>query len=289
MVTASSAIPLQKKLHLAGARTAAIVHGRDVTLPNPLYQRLVPRVFDALDLVLPVSRATGEACLQRGLSPEKLHVVPNGIDVHRFNRQLDPLAARNQLAVSGLTVPEDALLLCSVGRQVERKGFAWFIDQVLPGLPETVHYWLAGEGPETDAIRAVIEARNLNRRVRLLGRVTEEHLHLLYSGSDLFVMPNIPVPGDMEGFGVVMLEAGLCGLPVVASNLEGIRDVVADGENGHLVESGRAEAFADVIQTYNRDRECLRQARERARAYVLEQFNWKHVADQYVQTLSCLK
>lgn len=285
MVTASAMIPVQGKLRAYGARTAAIVHGRDVTLPNPVYQRLVPRVFGAVDLVLPVSRATGEACLQRGLTPEKLRVIPNGIDMDRFEAPVDRATAREKFAAEGYGLPEDALLLCSVGRQVERKGFTWFIDQVLPGLPENVHYWLAGEGPEAERIREVISARGLARRVRLLGRVSEADLHRLYSAADLFAMPNIPVPGDMEGFGVVMLEAGLCGLPTVAANLEGVRDVITSGENGHLVESGNAAAFAEVIRTYHADRDLLRRDGLRARAYVESRFNWKHVANQYVQAL----
>ncbi|HET6568404.1 MAG TPA: glycosyltransferase family 4 protein, partial [Rhodothermales bacterium] len=79
MVTAALSPLLARRLRELGVRTAAIAHGRDVTLPNPAYQKLLPRVFDALDLVLPVSRATGAACLERGLAAEKLHVVPNGI------------------------------------------------------------------------------------------------------------------------------------------------------------------------------------------------------------------
>ena len=96
MVTAaarrSSSAP---RIAAAGALTAAMPVGRDVTLPNPLYQRLVPRVLRALDLVLPISRATGEECLARGLDPEqRMHVVPCGIDAARFPPVEDRRAAR---------------------------------------------------------------------------------------------------------------------------------------------------------------------------------------------------
>src|SRR5690625_7613993 len=80
----------------------------------------------------------------------------------------------------------------------------------------------------------------------MLGRLSEVDLSRLYRGADLFVMPNIPVEGDMEGFGVVMLEAGLSGLPVVASSLEGILDVVEEGNNGHLIESGNGWEAAEA-------------------------------------------
>ncbi len=290
MVTASLAVPLEAQLAKAGIRTAAIVHGRDVTLDVSPYQRLlIPRVFSSLDLVLPVSRATGIACIDRGLPPSKLQVVPNGIDLNRFQPPGDRRQARrDMLAALGQpdgALPENALVLCSVGRQVKRKGFAWFVAHVLPDLPENVHYWLAGDGPEGEQISALADRHGLGQRVRLLGRISDTDLERLYRGADLFVMPNIPVPGDMEGFGVVLLEAGLGGLPAIASRLEGITDVIAENENGHLVESGDARCFVESILRYERDRPALRQASERAARYVRESFAWTAVAERYVHVL----
>lgn len=289
MVTAALAVPLRRVLARSGVRSAAIVHGRDVTLPVGPYQRFVPHVFDALDLVLPVSRATGAACRARGLPEAKLRVVPNGVVTGRFAPPDDRTAARHALTAalgdSARPLPDQGLLLCSVGRQVKRKGFAWFVDQVMPALPADVHYWLGGEGPEVEQIQAAVAHHGLEARVRLLGRVSDEDLARLYRGADLFVMPNIPVPGDMEGFGVVMLEAGLSGLPVVAARLEGITDVVAEGHNGHLVESGDAAAFTAAIRAYHDDRALLHAASERAARYVAETFSWRAVADQYVAVL----
>jgi len=289
MVTASLAVPLQRTLRRHGVRTAAIVHGLDVTTKAPPYQWFVPKVFAALDAVLPVSRATGEACLKRGLPPAKLHVVPNGVQVERFRPLEDAAVMRQALKASlddpAAPLPEGALLLCSVGRQVPRKGFAWFIDAVMPLLPDDVHYWLGGDGPEEPAIRAAIERQNLHHRVRLLGRISEEDLERLYRGADLFIMPNVPVPGDMEGFGVVMLEAGLSGLPTVAARLEGILDVITEGVNGHLVESGDARAFADAVLRYHRDRVALSAASQRAVQHTANTFSWAAVANQYLAAL----
>lgn len=292
MVTASVAVWRKKTLRESGIKTAAIVHGQDVTTPFSLYQRFVPRVFDALDLVMPVSRATSEQCLQRGLPKSKLQVVPNGVDLSRFA----PLKNRSAMRADMLAafkdnrhpLPKDALLLCSVGRQVTRKGFAWFIKHVLPNLPEDVHYWLAGDGPETEHIRQAASTRGVSHRVRLLGRISDEHLALLYRGADLFVMPNIPVSGTMEGFGVVMLEAGLSGLPAIASRLEGIKDVITEGKNGHFVESGDADGFRDAIFTYYEDRARLATASQQAAQYTATTFGWEAVAKQYLNVLGSL-
>ena len=290
MVTASLAVPLRRLLDDHDVTAAAILHGRDVTLPVLPYQWFVPYVFRALDAALPVSHATGAQAQERGLAPDKLHVVSNGVDPSRFAPPDEPEAARTRLAsIFGdgalPSTPDEGLLLCSVGRQVERKGFAWFVEHAMPLLPETVHYWLAGDGPEAEAIDAAITRHGLHRRVRRLGRVTEDQLEALYRGADLFIMPNRPTPGDMEGFGVVMLEAGLCGLPTVAARLEGIRDVITEGVNGHLVESGDARAFADAILRYHDAPARLRAASARTHRHTVDTFSWSTVADRYVQVL----
>lgn len=290
MVTASLAVPLRKHLRRYGVATAAIVHGRDVTLNVSAYQKFIPRVFSALDAVLPVSRATGEACLERGLQEDKLFVVPNGVSVNRFNAS-QRTAARSELLkrFESTDLPENALLLCSVGRQVKRKGYAWFVHEVMPLLPTDIHYWLAGEGPEAEEILAAARSKGVSDRIRLLGRVSESDLELLYAGSDLFVMPNIPVRGDMEGFGVVMLEAGLSGLPTIGARLEGIADVIEESENGHLVRSGDAWAYSEAVMQYYRDDVRLEAASERAAHHVRSRFSWQAVADKYVGVLQQLK
>jgi phosphatidyl-myo-inositol dimannoside synthase len=286
MVTASLALPLRRTFERHGVVAGAIPLGRDVTLPVAPYQRLVPRIFRALDAVFPISHATAEECLARGATPEQVRVIPCGVDAGRFPPVADRSAARRALAsVQKADLPENALLLCSVGRHVERKGFVWFVDQVMLRLPAEVHFWLAGDGPMTPAIREAIDRHGLQARVRLLGRVTDEMLATLLRGSDLFVMPNIPVPGDMEGFGVVMLEAGMSGLPVVAAGIEGILDVVREGENGHLLATGDAAAFAERILHYHRDRVALAALAERAASCTRETFTWPAIADQFVNAL----
>jgi glycosyltransferase involved in cell wall biosynthesis len=282
MVTAVLAPALRRRL--PGVRLAAIVHGRDVTLDVNAYQRWLPRAFAALDVVLPVSSATAEACVARGADPARIRVVPNGIDTRRFAALPAHREARAALDRQ-LGLPGDALLLVSVGRQVKRKGTAWFVRDVLPLLPPSVHYAVAGDGPEDEAIREAVAAGGAGERVHLLGRVTDDELGTLLGGGGLFVMPNVPVPGDMEGFGVVMLEAGLAGLPIVAADLEGIRDVVREGINGHLVPSLDAPAFVDAVTRYAADREGLARFAERARSYVEGTFAWPAVAERYVGVL----
>ncbi len=211
-------------------------------------------------------------------------MVPNGIDADRIPFGTPMLEARASL-------PEpppspDRRLLVSVGRQVRRKGFAWFIRNVMPRLPETTDYWLAGDGPERQDIEAAIAETGMQNRVRLLGKVDTATLHSLYAAADLYVMPNVVVPGDMEGFGIVMLEAGLAGLPTVASSLEGILDVIEEGRNGMLVPPESPDAFAGAVCRMLQSEESLQAARQRARNYVLQTFTWPAVTQKLVTTLT---
>ena len=267
MVTGALATLIRRRCSAANIQLAAIAHGRDVTLPG-IYQTLqVRRTLKALDCVLPVSRATGLECEERGMPPSRIQVIPNGVTISRYT--VGP--------GSGGRVQK----LLSVGRLVKRKGFAWFVDQVMPVLPSHVEYWIAGTGPESETIRHAASARGLEGRVHLLGRCSDEHLVKLYGESDLLIMPNLPVEGDMEGFGVVMLEAGSSGTPAIAADLEGIRDVITNDVNGRLVPSGDASAFKDAILNYP----TSAAARAKARKHTAANFSWPSVAELYVRYL----
>ena len=289
VLSAGLMLPFLSRIRRHGVKVAAIAHGDDVLWPHRLYQSMIRRVLRRLDLVVSVSWATGMACGERGLSRDRLRVIPNGINVDRFaslDDRRDQLSAHRFLVeyCGAELAPEDAFLLCSVGRQVPRKGFAWFEEHVMPALPENIHYCLAGSGPEAEHILAAVENRRLNHRVHLLGRIAEGDLLALYRSADLFIMPNVKLPGTMEGFGVVMLEAGLCGLPAIAAHLEGVRDVIREGTNGHLVKSGNAPAFERAITRYLQRRTRLDKFSGRTRRYSRE-FAWPTIVRRYVSAL----
>ena len=270
MVTGAISTLIRKKCTEANIKLAAIAHGRDVTLPG-VYQTLqVGRTLKALDCVLPVSTATGDECVKRGIPTSRVQVTPNGVAMSRYS--------------FGQGSQGDRLELLSVGRLVKRKGFAWFVDQVMPLLPSNVHYRIAGSGPESDAIQKAIKQQGLEGRVHLMGRCSDQTLARLYEESDLLIMPNVPVDGDMEGFGVVMLEAGASGTPVVAADIEGIRDVITDGANGKLVPSGDPERFKKAIL----NTPLSQSIRTNVHAHTATQFSWPKIADLYVNHLKNL-
>ncbi|HEX2721671.1 MAG TPA: glycosyltransferase family 4 protein [Gemmatimonadaceae bacterium] len=288
MVAAAVAVPLKSVLKRNGIVSATIVNGLDATTPTWPYPLLVKKIFGAVDAVFPISRATAEACHARGLERSKSQVIPLGIRLDRFTAIENKPSARRALEREIQSLHHGAapgFIISSVGRLVPRKGVAWFVKNVMPMLPADVHFVVAGEGEERGRIELAIAHHSLANRVTLLGRVTDEKLERVYRGSDLFLMPNVPVTGDMEGFGLVMLEAGLCGLPVIASDIEGITDVITEDKNGHLVKSGDAQGFVTAIMRYYRDRDLLTAASDMARTHTVSCFGWAGVTERYLEEL----
>lgn len=281
MVTASLAYFIRNKVKVP---MVTINHGQDVTMPVPVYQKFLPGVFKCLDGVISVSRATREKCIERGMDPQKGIALPNGFTLEGNETLMDKTEARRRLEnLLGRQIREKYLLL-TVGRQVRRKGHQWFIEKVLPGIQSDVFYLVIGDGPERENIEIAVQQSKKKEQILLAGRMSEEVLKNAYAAADLFIMPNIPVAGDMEGFGVVLLEANIQGTPAVASDLEGIKDVIMQGENGYRIPNRDAEAFTRKIdEVLNNELETLS---ERSRSYVLNTFTWDAVTDRYLEFLN---
>lgn len=280
MVTASLAYFVRSRITVP---MVTINHGRDVTLPVSIYQWFVPKIFTSLDGVISVSRATRGECIKRGMEPEKGVALPNGFDFEKLSSFPDKQESRNRLQRNFRIPLEHHSMLLTVGRKVRRKGHEWFIREVMPKLDDQVVYVTVGDGPEYENIQQAAEDSGFADRIFLLGRQPDEVLKQAYAAADLFVMPNIPVEGDMEGFGIVLLEANMAKTPAVAADLEGIKDVIVQGENGYRVPTLDANQFAEKIRFMLSNK--LEHFSEQTRSYVQEQFSWRHVADEYIDYL----
>ena len=282
--------PLGVILELFRKPVAITIHGKDITYKNTLYQFLIPRLVGKLDKIICVSDATKQQCINRGIFQRKVVVIPNGIsDEFHMNAERQQLKERLSKEL-GIRLDNRKVIL-SVGRLVERKGVHWFVENVMPLLIRNNSpcvYLIAGDGNFSSQIKEIIRRNNLNEYVFMLGRVGEETLRLLYNAADIFVMPNIPVKGDMEGFGLVALEAASCGLPVVASNLEGIREAIVDGKNGFLVEPANAQGFTERIKELLENDELRERLGAQARQFTLENYGWARVAGRYLKSFVTL-
>jgi len=260
------------------------VHGLDVTFPHPLYQMLIVPCLYRLDRLICISAAAREACWQHGIPPERCTVIPLGIDAAAFHTP-PPEEARLHLEARVGYPLGDRVLLLTVGRLVERKGVAWFVASVLPPLVAArpdILYLVVGEGPQRVTIETAVQEKGLEEHVALLGQVDEATLRSAYAAAHVFVMPNLPVPGDMEGFGLVALEACAAGCLVVAADLEGIPEAIVPGENGFLVPPGDVDAYVKTILPLLRAEQRRQALGRQAQRFVREHYSWEHVAEQYL-------
>lgn len=230
---------------------ATMVMGLDLTYENPAYRAVVHTMLRRAPSVIAISEATAEAACGFRIPAERVHVVRLGV-VAPAVPPSDRARCRKELGVR-LRVDDDALLLLTLGRLVRRKGARWFVSEVLPRLPQHVHYVIAGDGPESTAVRGAAQEAGVSRRVHLLGAVDDELREIAMQGADLFVQPNVRVPGDMEGFGLVTIEAALRGTPVVAAALEGILDAVVDGATGILLPPEDSGAWVQRLAELSAD------------------------------------
>jgi phosphatidylinositol alpha-1,6-mannosyltransferase len=250
------------------------VYGLDIMFTNPAYQLIVPRCVARLDPVVCISKATRDEATQRGVPAARCMVITPGVTAGGLHSERD----RADLERLVPAPVGDRKVLLTVGRLVERKGVCWFLEAVLAELGSSYVYVIVGDGPERSRAERIVSERGLGEQVHLLGQVSDRDLETLYGGADVFVMPNVVVPGTMEGFGLVALEAAAAGLPVVASDIEGIRDAVVDGETGLLVAAGDVAGFVDAIK-----RAASMTKSDVASATA--PFSWDNVARRYDEAL----
>ena len=277
---------LVKLFYRSQKKVVCVCHGLDLTYPFWLYQELwVKKFIPALDKLIAVGNETIRQGTKRGIPEEKFVFIPNGInpDQHIGNYSRSDLEK-----IVGEKLEGKKIILTS-GRLAKRKGVAWFIRQVMPKLPESVVYLVLGEGPDRNNITRAIEEKKLHGRVKILGYQPDKERDICFNTADLFVQPNVKVPGDMEGFGISVIEATTCKLPVVASALEGLKDAIKEGENGFLVESENAEAWIKKINELLLKDDFRRRFGEKARQYAIENYSWKKIAKLYLNVIRHLQ
>jgi glycosyltransferase involved in cell wall biosynthesis len=194
-------------------------------------------------------------------------VIPNGVDSEAFR----PASADDpRIDLPG----QPGFRVLAVGRLVQHKGIEQLIDAV-GLLPAPAHLIVVGNGD----MRAQFEERarrsSASDRITFMGHVPQDRLPAVYRACDVFALPSV---SRLEAFGIVALEAMASGLPVVASDMPGVREIVTDGMEGHLANPLDPLAFAARIDSLLR--RPLRRARfgRNGRAKVVERFTWDAVA-----------
>jgi glycosyltransferase involved in cell wall biosynthesis len=244
---------------------------------------VVRRSAQAADAVIATDRALGPlVARQLRVRPDRVRVVPNGIDVAR-TASLEKDGCRVRVDRG---IPDGHLVLLSVGRLQQNKGFHLLARALGRWRQRQDWTWaLAGEGPYRHAIARAAAENGIAGRVQWLGRVTDRDLHAWYEAADLFVHPTI-----YEGSSIVTLEAMAHALPVLATRAGGLPDKVEHGVTGWLVPPGDGEALAAALDAAEAVRHRWPAMGEAGRALALRCFDWSVVeralVDVYESVLS---
>lgn len=258
------------------------IHGLDITWKNKVYQKYFVPLIWKCDTIIAVSENTKKLCIDAGIVAEKIHVISNGISFDSLPSPQD-FSKQEILENFHITNIEDKTILLSVARFVERKWIHDFLENVYSELSQdNFIYIIAGFGKYEEIYREIISRKNL-KNVYLIGGINSQERANLCSVSDAFIMPNIAVDGDVEGFGITVIEAGFYNLPVIATKREWLIDAILDWKTGILIEewTQRNQEWKEVLE--NKDFMPLK--KNNLKEIVIENFSWEKVIQKYLEVI----
>ncbi|MFI8290886.1 glycosyltransferase family 4 protein [Streptomyces sp. NPDC085614] len=274
-------------LRRAGARRlVATTHGHEAGWAQlPAARQLLRRIGEGTDTITYLGEYT-RSRIATALTPAaagRMVQLPPGVDEKTFHPGSGGEAVRERLGLS------DRPVVACVSRLVPRKGQDTLIlamPDILRRVPDAV-LLIVGGGPYEDDLRRLARETGVAGSVRFTGAVPWEELPAHYGAGDVFAMPCRTRRGglDVEGLGIVYLEASATGLPVVAGDSGGAPDAVLDGETGWVVRGGIPEESADRIATLLLDPELRRRMGERGRRWVEDRWRWDLLAERLRELL----
>lgn len=264
---------------LGGPRYACWAHGEDIgfALTSRELTLLMGMVFRGADAVFANSINTRRMLLELGIAPDRLEIVYPGVDTSRFRPDIDATQVRQRIA------PGDEIVLLTVGRLQTRKGHDLMIQAVrhlTHVRSRMLRYVIVGDGGERCRLEALVDECDVRQYVTFVGEVAPELLPLYYAACDVFALPNRAEQGDVEGFGIVFLEAAASGKPTVGGRSGGVPEAMTDGVTGLLVSGTDVEELAATIERLM-DSESLRQGLGSAgRDRAVRDFSWESAAQR---------
>ncbi|MDJ0461359.1 glycosyltransferase family 4 protein [Streptomyces sp. H27-C3] len=267
-------------LRRAGAtRLVATTHGHEAGWAQlPAARQLLRRIGEGTDTITYLGEYT-RSRIAGALTPEaaaRMAQLPPGVDEKTFHPGSGGDTVRERLGLA------DRPVVVCVSRLVPRKGQDTLIlamPRILRAVPDAV-LLIVGGGPYAEQLSKLAAETGVTDSVRFAGPVPWAELPAHYGAGDVFAMPCRTRRGglDVEGLGIVYLEASATGLPVVAGDSGGAPDAVLDGETGWVVRGGSAEESADRVVTLLQDPALRRRMGERGREWVEEKWRWDLLA-----------
>ena len=204
------------------------------------------------------------------LPPDKVDVIPNGIDSESFKRDVSVDLYRKQYVKPG-----DKLVFF-VGRLVYEKGVQTVIEAmtlIINKVPN-VTFVVAGSGPHMNQLKSLVNAFNLEDKVKFTGHIDTDMLSSFYKSADLTVVPSL-----YEPFGMVVLESMAMGTPTIVADTGGLSEIVVHEATGLKFEPGNPESLADAMLRILTDKDLAQRITSDAKAYLGDRYNWDRIAN----------
>ena len=262
---------------LAGARYNCFVHGEDVetAATSREHSLLVKNVCKNASMLICNSENTANIVRKLGFdSGSKCEVLHPGVDTSRFEVAAPDTSFRQKMGWSGKRV------LLTVGRLQRRKGQDFLIKSMPALLKEfpDLFYAVVGRGECYDELISLVDQHKLHDNVCVYPDMDDEALIKCYQQCDIFILPNRTIDNDIEGFGMVLVEAQVCGKPVIAGDSGGTRETMNIGKTGHIIDCSSTENLLNGLSPILRNPEIV-DGEVNIADYAKNRFNWdQHVA-----------
>jgi phosphatidylinositol alpha-1,6-mannosyltransferase len=239
---------------LTGASLVCYLHGLDVIVDSKIYQWIFLPLIKRSNLILVNSKHTCGLAIAAGVDPLSIKILSPGVELPNFSTKID---ASQQFRLK-FNIGNAPFLLIA-GRITTRKGIAEFIRNIMPNItaahPELQLIIIGDEAVDAmkcsfgvkDNIIATVDALNLHANVKLIGSVDDAMFSAAFFAAEMLIFPVLNIANDVEGFGMVAIEAAAHGLPTIGFSVGGIPDAISHNHSGWLVEAGDYPHMSSVI------------------------------------------
>lgn len=257
----------------------AVMHGSELARPSAPLRPLLRRALERADSVVCVSRYTRSLLHKIAARVRRDVVIPNGADDRLFR----PLSSSERKSFRRRYGLDDAPVVLTVGNVTERKGQD-LIVAALPRLIESVpdvRYVMAGLPTQRAEIEQLASSLGVKEHICFTGVLEDADLVRAYNACDVFALTSRDADGDVEGYGIAVVEAALCGRPSVVTPGSGLQEAVSHGESGVVTDDLGSDAIARALGNLLADPARRARLGDMARARALTQQTWARALERY--------
>lgn len=254
------------------------IHGEDVenAATSRSFSWIVRRALKGADLLICNSENSKRVLLAHwDVNPELTTVITPGVDTNTFKPAPKSLELRAKFSWNERPV------LLTVSRLELRKGHATLIEALVDikvKIPDVL-YAIIGGGPQKPELEKLVSELGLEDNVMFMSELSDRQMIECYQQSDIFVLPNRDIGRNIEGFGIVMIEAQACGVPVIGGNSGGTPETLIEGKTGYIVDCNTPQPLSDKVQFMLANPNKLREMKLNARAHSIN-YDWRILSQQ---------